>query len=179
MIVLAGDYDFCQFYVGEAEVRFNEYGGIMLTTKNYMTRDVFTITNDQSVLEAYKLMCTKNIRHLPVVDKDGIVTGVLSDRDVQRAMIVDLDEVFLNAKKLVADYMSPIAFTALSDSPLTAIIQEMMEKKISAVVIVDESLKCVGIVTTNDIMRVFLKHLDHDHEIFGKPISFFTPNILY
>ncbi len=151
----------------------------MLTTKTFMTREVFTIRENLSVLEAYQLMYTRNIRHLPVLDKDDIVIGMLSDRDVQRAMVVNGGDVFLNSGKLVSEFMSPIAFTALADTPLTVIMEEMMEKKISAVVIVDERLKCLGILTSHDVLRIFLKHLERDHEIFEKPISFFSSNTLF
>ena len=157
----------------------------MLTTKNYMTREVVTISKEASLLEAYKIMYEKRIRHLPVIDNEGIVIGMLSDRDVQRAMVInraggaDSEEIYLNQSKKVSEYMSVIAFTALPDSPLTSIIDEMMKKKISAVIITDEKLRCAGIVTSNDIMRVFLEHLDRDDEIFEKSISFFSPNVLY
>lgn len=157
----------------------------MLKTKNFMTREVVTTSKDTSLLEAYKTMYEKSIRHLPVVDQEGIITGMLSDRDIQRAMVInreggaDSEEIYLNHTKKVSDYMSVIAFTALPDSPLTSVIDEMMKKKISAVIITDESLHCVGIVTSNDVMRIFLEHLDRDDAIFRKSISFFSPNVLY
>lgn len=150
-----------------------------------MTRAVVTIRKDVSVLEAYKLMYEKKIRHLPVTDNENVVIGMLSDRDVQRAMVVDRtntadgEEIYLNKGKKVSEFMSPVAFTALPDSPLTSVIEEMMEKKISAVVIVDEALKCIGIVTSNDIMRVFLEHLSRDRELLERPMTFFFPNTLY
>ncbi len=157
----------------------------MLTAKKIMTQEVVCIRKEASVLEAYKLMFEKKVRHLPVTEKDGTVTGMLSDRDVQRAMVVDrsngekVEEIFLTTTKKVAEYMTPIAFTALSDTPMTLIIEEMMAKKISAVIIVDETLRCEGIVTSNDIMRVFLDHMARDREIFEKPISFFYSNTLF
>lgn len=157
----------------------------MLTTKAAMTNKVISISKDASILEAYKLMYEKRIRHLPVTEIDGTVTAMLSDRDIQRAMVVDRasggesEEIFLSSKKKVSEYMTPIAFTALPQTPLTIIIEEMMVKKISAVIVVDETLKCAGIVTSNDIMRIFLKHVARDKEIFEKPISFFNSTTLY
>jgi CBS domain-containing protein len=54
--------------------------------KNYMTKNVFTISSDQTIEECMKLMTEKRIRHLPVVD-DGKVMGVISIGDVVREMI--------------------------------------------------------------------------------------------
>lgn len=150
-----------------------------------MTKAVLTIGKDESVLSAYKIMFENKIRHLPVIEKDGTITGMLSDRDVQRAMVVDRtngegsEEVYLNHSKKVNEYMTPVAFTALPETPLSSLIEEMMEKKISAVIIVDETVKCVGIVTSNDIMRVFLEQMSRNRQIFEQPMSFFLPNTLY
>lgn len=157
----------------------------MLITRKFMTKAVLIIDKDESVLSAYKIMFDNKIRHLPVIEKDGTVIGMLSDRDVQRAMVVDRangeesEEVYLNHSKKVNDFMAPVAFTALPETPLSSLIQEMMEKKISAVIIVDETLKCVGIVTSNDIMRVFLEQMSRNRQILEQPMSFFLSNTLY
>lgn len=157
----------------------------MYKTKSFMTKDVLTVTEDSSLLSAYKIMYEKRIRHLPVIDKNQVVIGMLSDRDIQRAMVVDRtggeinEEVYLNAKKKVSDFMSVIVFSVLSGTSLNTVIEEMMTKKISAVVVVDEESRCVGIVTSNDIMRVFLGVLGRNHELLEKPMSFFLSNTLY
>jgi CBS domain-containing protein len=156
-----------------------------IPTRKFMTNSVVTIGKDEPVLSAYKLMIERKIRHLPVIDQEENVVGMLSDRDVQRAMVVDRtngidsEEIYLNSSKIVSEFMSPKAFTALPDTPLSAIIEEMMEQKISAVIIVNDALKCEGIVTSNDIMRVFLDQMARNRQIFDQPMSFFFSNTLY
>lgn len=54
--------------------------------KNYMTKNVFTISSDQTIEECMKLMTEKRIRHLPVVDNEKVM-GVISIGDVVREMI--------------------------------------------------------------------------------------------
>ncbi len=52
-----------------------------------MSGTLFTIHPDQTVEEAMELMNNKRIRHLPVVDDGGRLIGVISQRDVMRAII--------------------------------------------------------------------------------------------
>jgi CBS domain-containing protein len=52
-----------------------------------MTKDVITLREDESAWKAATIMVEKGIRHLPVVDKDGKLVGVVSIRDVLRTLI--------------------------------------------------------------------------------------------
>ncbi len=156
-----------------------------MASRKFMTEVVVTIGKEDRVLDAYKLMIDKKIRHLPVIQSDGTVIGMLSDRDVQRAMIVDRpagngsEEVYLNGTKKVSEYMSLKAFTAYAETPLGSVVEEMMLEKVSAVIIVSSTMKCLGIVTSNDIMRVFLDQMARNRQIFEQPMSFFFSNTLY
>jgi len=51
-----------------------------------MTRDILTIREEATIAEAARLMIGMNIRHLPVVDARGRVVGVISLRDLARAI---------------------------------------------------------------------------------------------
>ncbi|MEM4944220.1 MAG: CBS domain-containing protein [Saccharolobus sp.] len=60
---------------------------------NIMTRGLITITPDKDVTEALLIMYQNNIRHLAVIENDGKLVGVLSIRDVAKAlniMTIDL-----------------------------------------------------------------------------------------
>jgi CBS domain-containing protein len=61
--------------------------------KNVMTKNVVSIREDSSFIEARKVIETHKIRHIPVVDPKGTLVGLLSVRDL-------LDQFFgLNSKK--------------------------------------------------------------------------------
>ena len=51
-----------------------------------MTRGVITIGPDAGILEARGKMEENGIRHLPVVDKDNRVVGIITDRDIRSAL---------------------------------------------------------------------------------------------
>jgi CBS domain-containing protein len=51
-----------------------------------MTKDVIAIGPDTGILEAQSLMAVNRIRHLPVVDGDNTLLGIVTDRDVRSAL---------------------------------------------------------------------------------------------
>lgn len=50
--------------------------------KQYMTRNVIVVREDKSINEARNIMVSNNIRHLPVVDVEGRLVGMLTTRDI-------------------------------------------------------------------------------------------------
>lgn len=58
--------------------------------RDVMTRDVVVAQEEQTVLDAHLLMKRHHIRHLPVLDADGHLTGVLSIRDLLIDEMADL-----------------------------------------------------------------------------------------
>lgn len=65
-----------------------------LTVGDVMTRNVIVIEEDASLIKAVHLMAKHGIRHLPIVDEDGKVIGIISIRDAAIALarlLVDMD----------------------------------------------------------------------------------------
>ena len=66
--------------------------------REWMTKDVITVTPDTSMLKASKLMKDHNIRRLPVLDGKHVV-GIVSDRDIRaaspsKATTLDMHELY-------------------------------------------------------------------------------------
>ncbi|ADN50278.1 CBS domain-containing protein [Vulcanisaeta distributa] len=65
-----------------------------LTVGDVMTRNVIVIEEDASLIKAVHIMAKHGIRHLPIVDEDGKVIGIVSIRDAAIALarlLVDMD----------------------------------------------------------------------------------------
>ncbi|MCG2880620.1 MAG: CBS domain-containing protein [Vulcanisaeta sp.] len=65
-----------------------------LTVGDVMTRDVIVVEADASLIKAVHIMAKHGIRHLPVVDSEGRVVGIISIRDAAIALarlLVDLN----------------------------------------------------------------------------------------
>ena len=103
-----------------------------------------TVAPDVPFSELDELCQTNGFRHLPVVDAGGLV-GILSERDLRRAMGVGV-EPHVSA----AELMTPTPHTTRRDEPLSDAAGRMLEHRISALPIVDED--GVGILTAFDVL---------------------------
>ncbi|MEM1948027.1 MAG: CBS domain-containing protein [Candidatus Caldarchaeum sp.] len=71
--------DFVKFFA----LRVQHHAPIKL----FMTRDVITIREDKSVNDARNIMLSNNIRHLPVVNTEGKLVGMLTTRDIIESVL--------------------------------------------------------------------------------------------
>lgn len=140
----------------------------MNKVKDLMCERVLTINQDDIILNAYKIMSEKNIRHLPVLDNSGKLAGILSDRDVQKAMITKKlnefhSEINIPKEFKVSNFMSWPVFTVGINTHLKTATDIMLREKISALVVQDESGGINGIITSTDLL-VSLSHMIDDSE---------------
>lgn len=133
----------------------------MNTTKELMTTGLITVRTADSITHAYKLMHEKSIRHLPVLDERNIVVGILSDRDIQRAMNVRKlnnfqQEVHLDASIPVEDFMSWPVYVVSENTTVRTVAEQMLNQKLSCFLVQGEDGRVNGIITTDDLLRLFL-----------------------
>jgi acetoin utilization protein AcuB len=115
---------------------------------DFMTKSPHCIGPRETLSKARRLMQQHLIRHLPVVDGDGI-TGMLSERDLdamERYREVDPERV------TVAEAMTPVAYTATPDEDLDRVAAAMVERRCGSAIIVDHG-EVVGLFTTTDALR--------------------------
>jgi acetoin utilization protein AcuB len=131
-----------------------------------MTRQVVTVHPEDGVLEAGEKMAKHGIHHLPVVESDNTLIGVVTDRDIRSA----LPSGFLSdeetrcqrehvAQLKIKDIMTrnPIAVTpahTLEDALLL-----MQQVPVGAFPVVDREGKLQGIISIRDLMRAFINVL--------------------
>lgn len=130
-----------------------------------MTKKVVTVSKETSVLEASELMKKSSIRHLPVVDKDNILLGIVTDRDVRSAMpsiLLDFDsqkERERIEKIRIEDIMTKNPITISPMNTLEDAIILMQQTNVGAFPVVDENRKLQGIISIRDLMRSFINVL--------------------
>lgn len=139
------------------------------TTSEIMTRKLISVHADAELAEAYRLMLEKRIRHLPVRGDRGEIVGMLSDRDLQRAMKpTPMPEDELGSAGLDGDFDSELRVRDIMSWPVRGIrstlpareaAERMLSEKISALLVVDDEMHAVGIVTTDDLLQLLLKLL--------------------
>ena len=129
---------------------------------DWMFKNVTTVTEDVSMLKASRIMREKKIRRLPVVDKAGKLTGIVSERDLKAASpssatTLDMYEMtYLLSEMRVKGIMTrdPVSIRPSDTVERAALI--MRDRKIGSLPVVDESGKVVGIITDTDIFRLFV-----------------------
>lgn len=116
------------------------------------------VTPDTDVMEIFKLMKSKKIRHLPVVN-NGESVGIISDRDVQFVQASG-DTFKLTAK----DIMTKDPYSVDTMTSVAHVVNIMSQKKISSVLIHDTNKKVVGIFTSTDALNILTEHYKNARE---------------
>lgn len=126
-----------------------------------MTRNPITVKVDTGVLEARHMMVEKQIRHLLVVGSDGLLAGIVTDRDIRlnlpsQATSLSVWEVnHLLTKLTVGEVMTKTVITVGPERDARAAATLMLDHKIGALPVTDGG-KLIGIVTETDILRGFV-----------------------
>lgn len=130
-----------------------------LQVKDIMTREVHTVGRNDQLAVADTLMKQSRIRHLPVLDADGMVCAVVSQRDLFRGALLRAlgfggraEEAMLR-QVAVKEAMSAEIHTAAPDMPIAEAARVMIERKIGCLPVV-EGGKLVGMVTETDFVQL-------------------------
>ena len=107
-------------------------------------------------------MVSNDVRHVPIVDGDGRLTGILSDRDVRELVgdpvAVLRDETFEETLAMeVSEVMTANPISARTDDPLDTLGWAMIDERVGAVPVVDQNDKVVGIVSYVDVLHHALR----------------------
>lgn len=138
-----------------------------MKVSSQMTKEIIFVGPETSMVEAAHLMADNHCRHLPVIEGRELV-GLLSDRDIQRALQVamvdpDTEEPVafgLEHSLLVKNFMSSPVQTLSSDAELVEAVDLMVNNKIGALVI-QGAKEVEGILTETDLMKVLKDILSH------------------
>jgi acetoin utilization protein AcuB len=120
-----------------------------------MTQAVMTLRLGDSFGDAVKLMATQHVRHSVVIDDDRRVKGVISDRDVLRALARTPDW----QTKPVTEIMTHDPFVVSPRAAVTDALAHLLEKRINCLPVVSEDGKVCGIITSTDLLKSFQKVL--------------------
>jgi acetoin utilization protein AcuB len=130
--------------------------------KDWMTRNVVTITPDTTLPEARRLMIEKHIRRLPVVKDDhlvGIVTlGDVRGAEASGATSLSIWELnYLLSKLKIKEIMTRNLVKISPNATIGQAAEAMLEHKVSGLPVVEEERKLVGIITESDIFRLVVQ----------------------
>jgi len=132
----------------------------MLAT-DVMSRPVLTVRDDETVEQAAAMLSHKNVTAAPVLDAEGELVGIVSERDLLRARVErwheNEDEPVAVTAKLVADVMTRNVVTLPGDAELSAVAEAMLRYNVHSVPIVDSQTEVTGIVCRHDLLRAYVR----------------------
>ncbi len=133
-----------------------------LLVRDVMTTDVATLDRNEKLAVAEDVMRLGRIRHLPIVDDDGALAGIVSQRDLFHSGLLRALGYGTHAKDralellVLKEAMKTEVVTVTPSAPLVEAAKIMLERKIGCVVVV-EGKKIVGILTESDFVKLALR----------------------
>jgi CBS domain-containing membrane protein len=130
--------------------------------RDLMTERVFTLKGRDDLAALYDLMDSRHVRHVPVVDNDGELIGLVTDRDLSRSALGAVEELPLSVerdilrRRRVRDIMATEPDVIEPDATLREAAELLLENKVGCLPVV-EGLHLVGILTEADFVRDYLE----------------------
>ncbi|MFP3914532.1 MAG: CBS domain-containing protein [Actinomycetota bacterium] len=156
-----------------------------MKTRELMTTDVTTIDPQASLKEAARLMASRGVSGLPVVEGERVV-GVITEADfVERSAArgrAGLIDALLNRQErlrgagTVGEVMSRPVVSIGPDAPHTEAAQLMQRRGVKRLVVVDEEDRLLGVLSRGDLLVVFTRpdaviEQDIRHRIMGQVLA--------
>ena len=130
-----------------------------------MSKNLKKAHSKQTLGEVNQMMAESKIHHLLVVDDADKLIGVVSDRDIKKFISpfvgskreTEQDKATLLIK--VENIMVKNVITCRPEDTIKTIVELMLQKIIHSTPVVDDSGKLVGLVTSTDLLKLFLTSL--------------------
>ena len=113
--------------------------------ENGMINDPITITKDQTVGDALRLMQDNRIGGIPVIDDEHYLIGIVTNRDLRFQK---------DMQRRIADVMTSNGLVTTTDIDNEHVLNTLQEHRIEKLPIVDKDGKLVGLVTYKDITKL-------------------------
>ena len=130
-------------------------------------RDVVTAQPHLTLREAADILCRNRIGAVVVADAGRDVLGILSERDIVRAVSAGGAEALGDQ---VAKHMTSKVISATEDQPVEATMGVMTESRIRHLPILREG-KLVGVVSIGDVVKIRLEAIESEHKALREYIA--------
>ena len=129
-----------------------------LLVEEVMSRDVFTLGRNDKLSVADDVMKQKRIRHIPILDGDGELCGIISQRDLFRGILLRslgygsrAEQKMLDSLS-IKDAMHDEVISTSPDTPLADAARMMLSEKVGCLPVVDEN-RVVGLISEADFVK--------------------------
>lgn len=127
-------------------------GGFLnnITVSDIMKLDVVTVQEDISIEDAAQIMFDNGITHLPVVSDDEQIRGIITSWDISKAVALK----FTTLDRILTKNV----ITSRPDEGIEKCARKMQNNNISALPVIDENRKVIGIIGSDEINKMIGNH---------------------
>lgn len=131
-----------------------------------MTANPLFVRRDQTLKDAHDLMRQKNIRHIPVLDAEDRLVGVLTQKKMIATVMGLLAKYGTTAlerkerQQIIAELMDTDFASVQPEQTLSEVIGYFLKNKHGCLPVVDANDKLLGILTSSDFVRLAGQLLD-------------------
>src|SRR5271165_5206912 len=132
-----------------------------MSLRSIMTARVVTVEMDDRLAAVKEIFDSTKFHHLLVIDSDGKLAGVVSDRDLLKALSPYVGSAAENARdaatlnKRAHQIMSRKPITLPPEAPIVDAVKLLLANRVSCIPIVDAQFRPIGIVSWRDLLRSF------------------------
>ncbi|HIE31327.1 MAG TPA: CBS domain-containing protein [Methanosarcinales archaeon] len=118
--------------------------------RDVMSERVHTIRTDVDIKHIAELLIEGNFNHLPVVSEGGALIGIVTSWDISKA-------VAHGETGDVRSSMTTNVITSTPDEPVEIAARKMERHKISALPVIDDDRRVIGMVTSGDLSKLLMR----------------------
>ena len=140
-----------------------------IKVSNYMSPRVLSIPPTMGIREAFFKMKENAIRHLPIVDENNTLIGIISDRELRRPNWVDEAQdishvYYLDNSMLVSDVMITKVHIVHTYDTLNKAVSLLLDNHIGAAPVLDKTGTLVGMLSSIDLLRALKDSIDQQRK---------------
>jgi CBS domain-containing protein len=124
-----------------------------ITVADYMTKRLVTLTEDTDVFEAVKKLLDHKITSAPVIDSQGRLVGMFSEKDGLKIFLESVYNQGMSGK--VGDYMTVGAIRVEADASIVDLAEKFQQSSVRSFPVFNGQ-DFVGIVSRVDVMKALL-----------------------
>ena len=131
----------------------------VLVSAQLMSTPVQSIERTETLGDAWQMLTGHSIRHMPVVDENNKLCGIISDRDILHAWSSKRFEHRQSASVQVAEIMVKQVLTAELNTSIRELSEAMTLRRVGAIPVINSNVELIGIVTRSDVLRVLMNEV--------------------
>ncbi len=144
------------------------------SVRDFMTRNPVTLGEHARLRDAVELVMVRRIRHIPVLDPQGRLAGIVTDRDVKRSLPSPLSAIASEEYESILDetqierVMTREPLTIEAGAKIGEAVELLLNAKVGGLPVI-ENARLVGIFTERDALRGYLRLLKRLGALPGEP----------